>query len=266
MAKNVIMRTKDGKILHLECHDSIPSTHSLARSYARIGYADGYVVFSENQTEYNSLGQKLTEGSSEHGVYLSCILRPSIFPSQAGFLGAMSAVAFVTALEEQTDKTLGIGWVSDIFCEGERIGTIATEGKLDSFMAYEYIIISFTVKLTDEYFPPRLSDMIKKVFESENTSIPLIIAKNILSKFFALYPKRIKTPEKFMENYKRKFILGGVKARYIEDGKKKRCKILGVESADGRLIVETKDGAIKHISGNRNIIIPDKIKLKSTSK
>lgn len=262
MANTVIMRTRDGKILHLECHDSLPSTHELARSYARAGYADGYVVFSENQTKYNSLSQMLPSDVSEHGVYLSCILRPSIFPSQAGFLGAMSAVAFINALEEQTDKKLGIGWVSDIFCEGERIGTVSTEGKLDSFMAYEYIIISFTVKLTDEYFPPRLSDMIKKVFESENTSIPLIIAKNILSKFFALYPKRIKTPEKFMENYKRKFILGGVSAKYIEDGKKKRCKILGIEGSDGRLIIEAKDGTIKHVSGNRNIIIPGKIKIK----
>lgn len=262
MADNVIMRTQEGKILHLECHETLPSTHELARSYARAGYADGYVVFSENQTKYDSLGRHLAAGASEHGVYLSCVLRPSIFTSQAGFLGAMSAVALITALEEQTDSRLGIGWVSDIFCEGERIGTTATEGKIDSFMAYEYIIVSFSVKLSDEYFPPRLSDMIKKVFESENTSIPLIIAKNILSKFFALYPKRVKTPEKFMENYKRKFILSGVKAKYVEGGKKRRCKILGIESNYGRLIVEAKDGTIKHISGARNIIVPNKIKVK----
>jgi BirA family biotin operon repressor/biotin-[acetyl-CoA-carboxylase] ligase len=227
-----------------------------------LGYNDGYVVFSEYQTKYGSLGQPLPPDSQEHGVYLSCILRPSIFTSQVGFLGAMSAVAFITALEEQTDKRLGIGWVSDIFCEGERIGTTATEGKLDNHMTYEYIIISFSVKLSDEYFPPRLSDMIKKVFESENTSIPMIIAKNILSKFFALYPKKIKSPEKFMEIYKRKFALAGISAKCIENGKKKRCKVLGVEGVDGRLIIEDRRGAIKHISANRNIILPNKIKLK----
>ena len=65
-----------------------------------------------------------------------------------------------------------------------------------------------------------------------------------------------------MEIYKRKFILAGIGARYIENGKKKRCKILGVEGADGRLIIEGKDGEIKHISANRNIILPNKIKLK----
>lgn len=262
MPKNVIMRTSDGKILHLECYDKISSTHELARRYARLGFADGYVIFSEKQTAYDSLGRRLTDGESESGVFLSCILRPSIFPSQAGLLSAMSAVALYSALEEQTCKELGIGWVSDIFCEGERIGTTTTEGKLDNYMTYEYIIISFCVKLTDEYFPPRLSDMIKKVFESDNTSIPLIIAKNILSKFFALYPKKVKSPEKFMEIYKRKFALAGVKAKYLEGGKRKRCKILGIEGSDGRLIIEDGSGAIKHVSGNHNIVLPDKIKLK----
>ena len=262
MARTLITRTQEGKILHLECHESIPSTHELARSYATSGYTDGYVVFSENQTKYNSLGAPISGTAPERGVYLSCILRPSIFPSQAGFLGAMAAVSLLSALEEHTVKRLGIGWVSDIFCEGKKIGTATVEGKLDNFSTYEYIIISFAVKLSDADFPPRVSDLIKKVFGSENSSIPLIIAKNILSKFFTFYPKRIKTGERFMDIYKRKFILSDVKTKYFEGGKKKRCKIIGIDSADGRLIIEVKGGELKSI-GNRSVIIPNKIKLKN---
>jgi len=184
MARTVIMRTQEGKILHLECHSAVKSTHELARIYAARGYTDGYVVFSEKQTGISSLGKELSAGNEERGVYLSCILRPSIFPSQSGFLGAMSAVALITALEEHTTKKLGLGWVSDIFCEGRRIGRTTVEGKLDNLGTFEYVIISFSVALSEQDFPPRLSDLIKKVFESENTSISLIIAKNILSKFF----------------------------------------------------------------------------------
>ena len=137
MARTVIMRTQEGKILHLECHSSLPSTFELARAYAQRGYTDGYVVFSEKQTGYSSLGAVLGEGKEERGVYLSCILRPSIFPSQAGLLGAMSSVALISALEEHTTKKLGIGWVSDIFCEGRKIGKTTVEGKFDSFGAFE---------------------------------------------------------------------------------------------------------------------------------
>ncbi len=262
MARNMIMRTQEGKILHLECHTSVPSTHELARRYAQAGYNDGYVVFSENQTKYDSLGKPLPSSGSEHGVYLSCILRPSIFPSQAGCFGAMSVVALISALEEHTTKRLGIGWISDIFCEGKKIGRAQVDGKLDSYSAYEYIIISFSVKLTDADFPPRISDLIKKVFGSENSSIPLIIAKNILSKLFNLYPKRIKSPEKFMDTYKRKFIMTGVRTRYYTDGKRRLCKIVGINPEDGRLIIETQSGEEKLISTPKSIILPEKIRLK----
>ena len=263
MERKVIMRTPEGSILHLECHDSVESTHELARNYARSGYTGGYVVFSENQTRYGASGETLPDGTSERGVYLSCILRPSIFPSQAGFIGPMSVVALISALDEHTTKKLGIGWISDVFCEGRKIGMTVIEGKLDSYNAYEYIIVTFAVKLSEADFPPRLTDLIKKVFESENASIPLIIAKNILSKFFALFPRRIKSPEKFMDIYKRKFTLSGVRARYLEDGKWKWCKILGVDSSDCKLIVEGSRGKITHISNYKSIMIPKRIKLKS---
>ena len=64
-----------------------------------------------------------------------------------------------------------------------------------------------------------------------------------------------------MEIYKRKFILSGVNAKYIENGKRHRCKILGIENSDFRLIVESK-GKIKHISGAKNLILPKVIKSK----
>ena len=79
MARTLIMRTQEGKILHLECHGAIASTHELARYYAGKGYTDGYVVFSEKQTRFSSLGAPLSDGKGERGVYLSCILRANAF-------------------------------------------------------------------------------------------------------------------------------------------------------------------------------------------
>ena len=264
MARTMIMRSQDGQILHLECHESLPSVVELARKQARAGITNGHVIFSEKQTGVDIFGHPLKNGETESGVFMSCILRPSFFPSQSGFLGAISAVSLISALEEHTTKNLGLGWISDVFCEGRKIGTTSIEAKLDSFGTFDYIIVSFFVKITEQDFPPRLTDLIKKVFESENTSISLIIAKNILSKFFSFYPKKVKSPEKIVDVYKRKFILSGISTKYIEDGRKKNCKILGINSADGTLIIETSDGVKKHINGTKNIIIPTKIKLKNT--
>jgi BirA family biotin operon repressor/biotin-[acetyl-CoA-carboxylase] ligase len=254
-----------GNIVKIECHETLPSTVELARSYARLGYPDKYIIFAKNQTKYNSVGEELKNGDSEKGVYLSCILRTSIFPSQASYLGSLAAVAMLNALEEHTTKELGIGWVSDIFCEGRKIASAAAEGKLDSFSSYEYIIVSFAAKLTAEDFPQRLTDIIRKVFESENSSISMIIAKDIISRFLELFPTSLKTPEKFMESYKQKFILGGKRISYISHtGKRRKCRVIAVDN-NGALVVETPSGKTKTISNPRSVIIPKKVKMKRVS-
>ena len=261
MANTFHMRALDGSIVRFEYHESCESVQQIARAHAIAGYPDRYVVFSEKQTKYNALGEPIKAGESARGVYMSCILRPSMFPSQVSFFGAMSTVALISALEEHTTKQLGIGWVSNIYCEGKKIGGVSIEGRLDNFSSYEYIIVSFLVALDEYDFPPRLTDLVKKVFESENASVSAIIAKDILSKFLSLYQK-LKTPDKFMDLYKKRFILSGTKTKYIDSGKKKRCKILSVDSKDCSLIVETLSGEIKHIYANKSVYIPSKIKLK----
>lgn len=265
MAKKVIMRAPDGSILQIESHECLESTAALAKHYAKAGYPDRYVIFSEKKSVTSATGEKLKQGQNERGVYLSLLLRPSMFISQAGFVRAMAALALVNALSEHTTKKLGIGWISDVYCEGRLIGGAMTEGLLDNFSSYEYIIVTFEVKLSEIDFPPRLNDIVKKVFESENTSINMIVAKNILMKFMSLYPKQLKTPDKFMEQYKSRFALRGTKLTYVENGKRKRCNVLGIESTNGTLIVERSRGKIAHIANPKSIIKPKKIKLKYQS-
>ena len=178
------MRASDGSVVKIECHDALPSTARIARERAKLGYPDRYVIFAEGKKKLDSDGKY--RGNIERGVYMSCILRPSIFPSQASLISSLSTVAALTALEEHTTHKLGIGWVSKLYCDGKFIGDITIEGKLDNFTSYEYIIVNFSIALGEAEFPPRLTDIIKKVFERDNSSIYIIIAKNILNKFFSV--------------------------------------------------------------------------------
>lgn len=248
---NTSIRTSDDSIVTLECHDRLDSTVALAREYAKNGYPDRYAVIAEYDTE---------KGQDKRGIYISLILRPSFFPSQAGLLSSLSAVAFVTALEDYTTKRLGIGWVSNIYCEGKSFGGITIEGKLDNFMTYEYIIVNFSATLSEENFPPRITDLIKKVFESDSTTITSIIARSVLSKFFPIYAN-IKNTAKFMNVYRKKFILYGVKIKRIVDGKKTTCKVLSFNNNDCSLLVETKDGTVEKITKPASVIIPKTVKL-----
>ncbi len=246
---NVIsFRVSDGNTVKLEYRSSLPSTVNLARAYANAGYPDRYALFTE----------RLTEENGAKGMFLSCILRPSIFPSQAGMVGPLAAVALATALEEHTTKKMGIGWVSDIYCDGVKIGGCSVEGKLDNYTSYEYMIVSFAVNLDEKNFPPRLTDMIKQVFETDNSSIAMIIAKTVLNKFFTVY-REIKSPEKHMDTYVDKFALKDKKIKYLEDGKKKHGRVISVDKKNCTLIIEDRDGNKLRITSPSGIIIPHRI-------
>lgn len=251
MSRNIVsMRASDDSIVKLECHERLLSTAALAKQYAKMGYPDRYVVVAESERQ---------RGSEKKGLYMSCIFRPSFFPSQAALLSSLSAVALISALKEHTVKRLGIGWVSNIYCEGKSIGGVTIEGKLDNFTSYEYIIVTFSVLLSPESFPPRLTDLVRKVFESENSSIAMIIAKNIINKFLPLYAN-MRSNTKFMNQYRQSFLLHGKKIKHTVGGRKKSCKVLGINNDDCALIVEMRNGQIKHITSPTGVIIPKKIK------
>lgn len=253
------MRASDGSVVKLECHDALPSTSRLAKQYAKLGYPDRYVVFAEGSRKLDADGRP--RGDIERGIFMSCILRPSIFPSQASLISSLSAVAMATGLEEHTTKKIGIGWVSKIYCDGKITGSSTIEGKLDSFTSYEYIIVNFSIPLNEENFPPRLNDLIRKVFESESVSIPIIIAKNILNKFFSYY-SNLKSNSKFMDVYRKKFILRGQKVKYLNNGKRESCKVLGINPNDCSLMVENSKKDVVYISTPNKVTIPKKISIK----
>lgn len=256
---NIIsFRASDGNTVRLDHRESLPSVLALAREYAAAGYPDRYVVFAEAQTAVSATGAAISEGESERGLFMSCILRPSIFPSQAGAIGPLSAVALAMALEEHSENNIGIGWVSDIYSNGIKIGQSSVEGKLDDFTSYEYLIVSFMVKLDPKKFPPRLTDMVRQVFEEKSVSVPLIMAKTVLNRFFAVY-RELKNPQKHLNTYFTKFALEGKKIKYIEDGKKKNAKVIGVDKGNLTLIIETKDGRKLNVSSASSIIIPNKL-------
>ena len=253
-------READGSIIKFEAHSSLKSPAELAKYYAtEKGYPDRYVVFTDKLRKAKPSTAKDVESEAEYGIFMSCILRPSIFPSQASLLRIMSAAATASALQSHTEKEVGIGWVSDIYCDKVKIGSVTLEGKLDDFTTYEYIIISFNLKISKDNFPPRLEDMVKTVFESENTCINMIIARNILSHFFKFY-QTLRSPQTFMNVYNEKFSFRGKRVKYFRDEKWRAHKVLGIDSKAGELILDNGKLADIRVSSPKLIQNPKKIK------
>lgn len=255
----LMLTASDGRIVRLESHTRLSSTAELAKEYANQGYPDRYAVFTERRINDIKVGMRASDVRDEYGVFMSLILRPGMFPSQVGLLTPLTALALASALEGYTDKDLGIGWLSSIYCNGRKIGGTSVEGRLDRFSSYEYIIISFQARLDAKSFPPRLSDMIKGVFGKNNLSIPQIIATNLLNIFFTLF-NDLKNAPKHIDSYREKFALTGVRIKRTDGDRKKRCRILGVDD-ECRLLVEDNDRSVHSILNPKDVIIPSKIKV-----
>ncbi len=250
-------RTSDGNAVKIEYYRELPSTVELAREYARAGKPDRYVIFAEKQPGSPIIGSKFSDGELESGIFMSIILRPSFFPSQAGLLGPLAATALLGAFEEHTTKTAGIGWVSSIIYEGKKIGGVAIEGKLNDYSSYEYMIVSFALKLDNRFFSPRLTDIIRKVFDDENPSVSMLVARTVLNKFFKVYMD-IKNPAKHMDYYKQKFCHYGKKVRYFSDGKRHTGKIVDVDKKTCVLHISDKNGNTFAVTSPSGIIIQQK--------
>lgn len=256
------IKVGNGTTVKIEYRDSLPSTSVLAKEYAERGYPDRYAIFTEKQSLGAITGTKIRAGKFETGVFISLILRPSFFPSQAGAIGPISIATLTQAIESFTSHKVGISWPNDLYCDGCKIGGTQIEGKLKSFTSYEYIIVNFAVRIDQKYFPPRLKDMVKQVFEKGNDSLGIMMAKAILDRFFNAY-LCIRTPEKHLDYYSKKFILKDVNVKYVMDGKRYSGRVVGINPETYSLTVSARKNQIVDIKKASDVIIPKKIKLPS---
>ena len=259
------VKVGNGTTVKIEYRDFASSTATLAKEYALQGYPDRYAVFTEHQSTSDITGTKLREGELDHGIFISLILRPSFFLAQAAPLGLLSVVSLEQALESYTTKSLGISWVSDVFCEGIKIGGTQIESKIKDLNTFDYIIVTFAAKIDEKNFPPRLRDSVKRIFERENLSLGMMMAKTILDKFFIAY-SNIKSADGYRKHYETSFVLRDAKIKYIENGKRKNATVVGIDSETMSLIIKKKNKEQIVVSKPSAVIIPSRIKINDKSK
>ncbi len=253
--KILTVESKYGPPVKMFCFESLPSVAALAKTYAKNGSADRTCIFSPIDGEKTKKDKKGRDVPAR-GLYLSLILRPLFFPQQAAFINHLSASALATTLENYTELPIGIGWVSDVFAESLKIGGVTVESRLDRYSGYEYLILHFAAEIDEKIFPVRLSDLMRRVFEGDFSSQELLIASSLLDRFFALYAEYQNTAN-FINDYRSRFVMNGLTAIYTRGGRKRKCKLLGIDADTGKLRVEMPNGAIVDFSGRSGLILPD---------
>ncbi|MCM8799662.1 MAG: biotin--[acetyl-CoA-carboxylase] ligase, partial [Candidatus Omnitrophica bacterium] len=107
--------------------ETVTSTMDIANQLILKDTPEGTLVVAESQTEGRGRLGRSWFSPKYKGIYVSLILKPSIFPNQAGLLTFLCAVSVVEAINELTSLDTKIKWPNDIILSQKKLGGILLE-------------------------------------------------------------------------------------------------------------------------------------------
>jgi BirA family biotin operon repressor/biotin-[acetyl-CoA-carboxylase] ligase len=110
-------------------YESAGSTNSLAYELAGDGAEEGTVVIANEQTKGKGRLGRTWASPPGGGIYLSCVLRPDILPTEVPKITLVAAVSAVKAIRKFVGIEGLIRWPNDIFISDRKAGGILTELK-----------------------------------------------------------------------------------------------------------------------------------------
>lgn len=112
-------------------YERVDSTNTAAYGLAEKGMAEGAVILAEEQAKGKGRHGRQWISPPKGGVYLSCILRPTITPQEIAKVTLLAAVAVSKAIRNVTGLGATIKWPNDIIVNGRKVCGILTEMKAE---------------------------------------------------------------------------------------------------------------------------------------
>lgn len=202
--------SQENSFLRFAFYDTLPSTNTTAKEFAKRGEAEGLVVLAQSQTQGRGRENRSFFSPSHSGLYMSILLRPQIPAADSFLITTAAAVATAEAIEEVCRTSVDIKWVNDLWMNGKKVCGILTEASLASRSSYlEYAVLGIGVNLTppSEGFPNELKNIATAVLPQADSDLRCSLAAAILNHFYFYY-KQFPENSFWKEYKKRLFFLG----------------------------------------------------------
>lgn len=154
-------------------YKKVNSTNVAAYGLAEQGLREGTVVLAEEQTGGRGRqGRKWVSPSG--GVYLSCILRPRLAPSEVSKLTLAASVGVARAIREMTGLIAMIRWPNDILINSKKACGILLEMKAEQDSLH-FVIVGIGLNVnTQPALLPKGATSLKGELGEEVPRVPLI--------------------------------------------------------------------------------------------
>jgi BirA family biotin operon repressor/biotin-[acetyl-CoA-carboxylase] ligase len=231
----------------IKYYKQLSSTQTAVKKIAKKNFKEGFIIVAEKQT--NSYGRiKKTWSSNAGGLWFSILLKPSIRPDEASKLTLILSIALKRTLKEYKIDS-EIKWPNDVFVNGRKIAGILVEMSAEQDRI-NWIVAGIGININNK-LPEKFANIsisLKEVLGREVDRAEFLA--ELLAKVEDIYNDFCNTGfEMFVKEYNWN-IANKNEIVTIDDGYNNIVSgvNLGIDK-DGRLIVNTKFGFKKIISG-----------------
>jgi BirA family biotin operon repressor/biotin-[acetyl-CoA-carboxylase] ligase len=227
---------------------TINSTNLYARKLLEKNIEEGTVVVADIQTHGRGR-KKRTWSSPSGGLWFSVILYPNIPPQNAMLITMASSVAVAQGIQEVTGLKPVIKWPNDLLLNNKKVCGILTEldAEIDKL---KYIVVGIGINVNNP-IDIELKDIGISLFQEARKKLSRVnLLKVILKNLDELYHKLNSEDYNFIRElwFSYSKIIG--KEIRVTTEKSNFTGIVTNIDDNGSLILETKDGFIKIVSGD----------------
>jgi BirA family biotin operon repressor/biotin-[acetyl-CoA-carboxylase] ligase len=246
------------KILGQKIHSyqSIGSTNSTAWDLAEQDAPEGSVVVADRQTAGRGRLGRSWHSPPRVGLWFSLVLRPEVEPSQAPGLSLLTALALAQTIQSHCRMEAKIKWPNDCQIAGKKVAGILTElsSELDR-VNFVIVGVGLNVNQTKSDFPSGLKTKATSLaIETKEKWLRAEILALFLKEFEYFYLQFKESGiGPFIKEIERRMALLGQKVKLAVGKEIVTGKVAGL-AEDGALVLETKAGSYRAISGEVSVL------------
>lgn len=229
---------------NIKCFDVIDSTQTVAKNIA-IESPNGTIVLANQQENGRGRLNRKWFSSSNDGLWMSVILKPSIETHTIPQLTLLTSVAMIQTLEAFQIKS-EIKWPNDCLVNGKKIAGILTESAVNEGQI-DYIVVGVGLNLFQS--KENMPEEIQNIATSMEMNTELSFSKfEVLEKFIlkmeALVDIFLKDGFSLIREQWLKHTLSIGKSVFVDMGQKKEFGTISDLSPEGYLLLKNEENNI----------------------
>jgi BirA family transcriptional regulator, biotin operon repressor / biotin---[acetyl-CoA-carboxylase] ligase len=236
----------------------VDSTNIVAYELARKGMKEGTVILADEQAKGKGRHGRHWSSPSKGGIYMSCILRPSIAPNEISRITLLAAVAVAQAIRDLSSLEVTIKWPNDIMIDQKKLCGILTEMKAEQD-SVDFVVLGIGINVNiPKTELPKGGTSIKEELRHRGGKVNLSrveLAKKVLERLEEYY--NLMKSEGFgpiIDTWKDLSEMIGSRVKVSLHGKTFEALAHDIDP-DGALVVRIESGVLEKISSGDVIMV-----------